>query len=110
MPRYLLHQSCCNWVTLLSNHFSNHVCWRRSKPIISSHQFPLIILHLFAGLDQALVGFFLYKLDTVDAIVTEAHGIAEEISSKLEVGITLQLSFIMASWMVWGKAQLKHFV
>lgn len=38
-----------------------------------------------------MLGYILGKLDTADAIVSEAYGIAEEISSKLEVGITTEL-------------------
>lgn len=39
------------------------------------------ILYLFADLDQAFAELFLHKLDT-----DEAYGIAEKISSMLEVG------------------------
>ena len=51
----------------------------------------LSILHLFSDLEQVLVGLFLHKLDTDDAILTEAYGIAKKISSKLEIGITTKL-------------------
>ena len=37
------------------------------------------------------LGLYLHKLDTDDAILTEAYGIAEEMSSRLEVGIKIRL-------------------
>ena len=48
----------------------------------------LSILYLYADLDQVFAGLFLCTLDIDHAIITEAYGIAEVISSKLEVGIT----------------------